>query len=68
MIPHKIARYPWQVVATNLFAWNGGNYVVVVDYYSRYGEMASLRNMASTAVIDKLRRVFARHGIPETMK
>ena len=68
MIPHKIARYPWQVVATNLFAWNGGNYVVVVDYYSRYWEMSSLRNMASTAVIDKLRLVFARHGILKTVK
>ena len=68
MIPHEIPQYPWQVVATDLFAWNGGNYVVVVNCYSPYWEMASLRNMASTAVIDKLRRVFTRHGILKTVK
>ena len=68
MIPHEIPQYPWQIVATDLFAWNGGNYIVVVDYYSRYWEIASLRSMTSTAVIAKLRQVFARHGIPETVK
>ena len=55
MIPHEIPQYPWQIVATDLFAWNGGNYIVIVDYYSRYWEIASLRSMTSTAVIAKLR-------------
>ena len=32
MISHEIPQYPWQIVATDLFVWNGVNYVVVVDY------------------------------------
>lgn len=68
LIPHEIPQYPWQVVATDLFEWNGNHYVVVVDYYSRYWEVAQLHSLTSTAVIDKLRQVFARHGIPETVK
>ena len=53
IIPHEIPQYPWQIVATDLFAWNGGNYIVIVDYYSRYWDIASLRSMTSTAVIAK---------------
>ncbi|KAK3728945.1 hypothetical protein QZH41_016810 [Actinostola sp. cb2023] len=68
MIPHEIPQYPWQIAATDLFTWNGGNYIVVVDYYSRYWEVSSLHNTTSTSVIEKLKQFFARHGIPETLK
>ena len=68
MIPHEIPQYPWQIIATDLFTWNGGNYVVVVDYYSRYWEIVLLNSTTSMAVINKLKQVFARHGIPETVK
>jgi len=68
MLPHEIPQYPWQIVATDLFLWNDVNYVVVVDYYSRYWEIASLRSTTSRAVIEKLKQIFSRHGIPETVK
>ncbi|CAB4044926.1 sec1 family domain-containing 2 [Paramuricea clavata] len=68
MIPHEIRQYPWQIVASDLFEWNGSSYVLVVDYYRRYWEIAVLHSTTSTAVINKLREIFARHGIPETVK
>ncbi|KAK3749613.1 hypothetical protein QZH41_003226 [Actinostola sp. cb2023] len=68
MIPHEIPQYPWQIAATDLFTWNCGNYIVVVDYHSRYWEVASLHNTTSASVIEKLKQFFARHGIPETLK
>ena len=37
----------------------------MIDYYSRYIEIASLRNTNSSGVIQKLKTIFARHGIPE---
>ena len=58
-------------MASDLFQWNGGSYVVVVDYYmySRYWEIAVIHSTTSTAVINKLRQIFAAsHGIPETVK
>ena len=39
----------------------------MVDYYSRYIEIASLRTTNSRGVIQKLKTVFARHGIPECL-
>ena len=67
MLPHEIPQYPWQFVVTDLFLWNDVNYVVVVDYYSHYWEIASLRS-TSTAVIKRLKQIFSRHGKAETVK
>ncbi|XP_038844475.1 aspartate beta-hydroxylase domain-containing protein 2 [Salvelinus namaycush] len=54
---------PWQVVATDLFTWNNEDYIVTVDYYSRYFELDKLHSTTSAAVIHKLKAAFARHGI-----
>ena len=68
MIPSTISELPWQVVGTDLFSWNGNNYVLVVDYMSRYFEVARLENMKSSTVISHMKSIFARHGIPLEVK
>uniref|UniRef100_A0A674EBM2 Gypsy retrotransposon integrase-like protein 1 n=1 Tax=Salmo trutta TaxID=8032 RepID=A0A674EBM2_SALTR len=67
MLPHCIPDRPWQVVATDLFTWNNEDYIVTVDYYSRYFELDKLHSTTSAAVIHKLKAAFARHGIVETL-
>ena len=37
----------------------------MVDYYSRYIETALLRDTTSQGVLQQLKSIFARHGIPE---
>ena len=63
--PEYIILYPWQQVATDLNEWKKTSYILVIDYYSRYIKIASLRTTNSSRVIQKLKAVFARHGIPE---
>jgi transposase InsO family protein len=58
---------PWQSVATDLFVWNITNYVLVVDYYSNYFEIAQLANTKSSTVIQHIKSMFARYGIPEVL-
>lgn len=67
MISHRIPDRPWQTVATDIFAWHGENYLVTVDYYSRFFELDRLTSTTSAAVVHKLKAAFARHGIPETV-
>ena len=67
MISHKIPDRPWQTVATDLFTWNNENYIIIVDYYSRYFELDKLHSTTASAVIHKMKATFARHGVPETV-
>ena len=40
----------------------------MVDYFSRYPEVTQLRTTTSPVVINALKSVFARHGIPEILR
>ena len=44
-------KYPWQVIGTDIFHWNNDNFLLVVDYYSRYWEIVKLQSMKSERVI-----------------
>ena len=48
-----------------MFVWNNTNYVLVVDYYSNYFEIAQLATTKRSTVIQHIKSIFARHGIPE---
>ena len=66
LIPSEFPKYPWQVVATDLFEKKGVDYLLVVDYYSRYVKVTKLpKNKTAETVVVCLKSIFARHGIPE---
>ncbi|RXN13854.1 sec1 family domain-containing 2-like protein [Labeo rohita] len=65
LISHPIPNRPWQTVGTDLFTWNNEDYIVVVDYYSRYLDLEKLKSTTAAAVILKLKKICASHGIPE---
>ena len=52
------------MVATDLFTLDNSDYLLVVDYYSRFLEVVKLPNTKSATVIMYLKSIFARHGIP----
>ena len=64
MIPSQIPNAPWEKVATDLFPWDKSEYVVIVDYYSRFFEVAKLPDTKSATVITYIKSAFAKHGIP----
>ncbi|XP_052797485.1 uncharacterized protein K02A2.6-like [Mya arenaria] len=65
LIPLEIPDYPWQIIGTDLFTWENRNYLLIVDYYSRYFEVKELPNMKSTTVINRMKGIMARWGISE---
>lgn len=66
--PQPVPAHPWQMVGTDLFHWQNNNYLLVVDYYSRYWEIVKLRSMTSEHIITEMKKMFSRHGIPEEVK
>ena len=59
---------PWQEIATDLFVFDNDNYLVVIDYYSKWIEAVPLLNQTSTSVIRELKLVFSRYGIPSRVR
>lgn len=65
--PTPFPERPWQKVGSDLFQIKNAIYLLVVDYFSRYIEIALLKSTSSQAVINHMQSIFARHGIPETV-
>ena len=65
LMPSELPELPFQKVGTDLFEWKSQIYVLLVDYYSQYIEIALLKRPNVEEVIAHLKSMFARHGIPE---
>ena len=65
LMPHDIPGLPWQVVGTDLFDYGRHTYLLVTDFYSKYFEIEVLRQITASCLIDNLKKIFARFGIPE---
>ena len=66
MVRTNLPQGPWQCLACDLLGpLPTGDYVfVVVDYFSRYFEIAVMRNVTSANIIASLGKMFATHGLP----
>ena len=47
-----------------MFSLDNWSYVAAVDYWSNYIEFDELHSTTATAVVSRLKRYFATHGIP----
>ncbi|XP_049880164.1 uncharacterized protein K02A2.6-like [Pectinophora gossypiella] len=63
--PHAVPDRPWQVLAADIFEIRDKRYLLVVDYYSKYVEIAQIQNLQSGTTIKALKDSFSRFGIPE---
>ena len=66
--PHPVPDRAWQKLAIDLFTISGTRYQLIVDYFSKWIELAKVpHNAVSSNVIKHLKLVFARFGIPQTV-
>ncbi len=64
LMSHTAPSRPWEKVGTDLFSWNGKDYLITVCYFSNYWEVDRLLVTDSKTVIKKLKGQFARYGVP----
>ena len=67
LIPSAIPDLPWARAASDILTFEGEQYLVLVDYYSKYIECTKLKDMTSQETIEALKEHFGRHGIPSRL-
>ncbi|KAJ8868115.1 hypothetical protein PR048_031924 [Dryococelus australis] len=66
--PTTMTSRPWALVGMDIFKAAGVHHLVVQDYFSHSFELVRLENLKSEGVVLRAKNIFARHGIPETMR
>jgi len=54
-------------LGADFYTFENQSYLVLSDYFSCWKEMKYLRTTAASAVINKMKQVFATHGIPDVI-
>lgn len=67
LILREFPNVPWETLGVDFFHFKNAEWLLLIDYFSKYVEVAKLNNITSTSVIAKLKSIFARHGIPATV-
>lgn len=68
LMPTPFPNLPWEKVGIDFADIEGKTYLVVEDYFSRYPEFVKMDRTTSSLVIDRLKSIFAHHGIPKTVR
>ena len=63
MIATEFPDRPFQKIGADLFHFDGKEYLLTIDYYSKHFEVDLLRDTKSATVIQKLRTHMSRYGI-----
>lgn len=58
---------PWVRIAADICEVDKKSYLVVVDYFSRFIDIAYLPDMSRKTVISRLSNMFVRWGCPDTL-
>ena len=63
----EIPTRPWAKLATDIFTFNNENYLIIVDYMSRFPVIRHLSNMTAKMVAEHMKAIFSELGVPKTL-
>ena len=58
----EIPTRPWAKLATDIFTFNNENYLLIVDYMSRFPVIRHLSNMTAKMVAEHMKAIFSDLG------
>ena len=62
--PHDIPSTPWYKLATDLFCIGKENYIVIIDYHSKFPVVSKLPNTTSETIAKSMSAIFSLFGPP----
>ena len=63
----ELPTRPWEKIGTDLFEYKEQNYLMIVDYYSRYIIVRKIPNIRADTVSDTFTQVLTEFGLPSTI-
>ena len=66
-VSFPVPKFPWEIVAVDVFEWHNKQYLLTTDSYSGWFEIDELPSLRSATIINKLKQHFSRFGIPATL-
>lgn len=67
LAPHDIPTTPWSKLGTDLFELNGQDYLIIVDYHSKFPVVHKMTSTTSAAVAQAKASTFGLLGAPVEM-
>ena len=64
----EVPPHPWHTVGSDLFYFQRFDFLVVVDYFSKYLIVRKIPNSTSSAVIKELGMIFSEFGKPQVLR
>ena len=64
----EVPPHPWHMVGSDLFYFRRIDFLVVVDYFSKYLLVRKIANSTSSAVIKELGMIFSEFGKPQVFR
>lgn len=65
--PHPVPERPWEKLGADIFEYKNKDYLIVVDYFSKYPELCQMKDKTAKTVIQHMKAIFSRHGIPDEL-
>ncbi|MES9901692.1 MAG: RNase H-like domain-containing protein, partial [Sedimenticola sp.] len=63
LIPHEVPKRAWEKVGMDIFEYKAKDYLLVVDYYSKFIEIRHLHGKTAQSIISNVKKIFGVHGI-----
>lgn len=67
LLQPELPKRPFEKLAADIFHFEGKNFLLLADYYSKMPFVKALKSMTSQETVKYIASVFAIHGIPKTL-
>jgi len=67
LMPHPVPSYPFEKVGADIFTLAKHDYLLVVDYFSKFPFIFELPDKTASSVILSLKSLYSIHGTPVTL-
>ena len=64
LLSHEIFNERYFKVGMDVLTFQNKDYLVIVDYYSKYSELLPLHDKIARTIVEQCKSVFSHHGIP----